>query len=81
MRMTNEAMAKIRREDAANFSMDHDWTPGEPYQDIHALLAHIDWLQAALEIIAAPSEKAPDAIGVTARNIARSALADHSTGE
>jgi hypothetical protein len=40
-------------------------------------------LVAALEIIAAPSTNAPDAIGVTARNIARVALAGAApeTGE
>ena len=37
--------------------------------------APLDRLRAALEIIAAEPTAAPDAIGVTARNVARHALA------
>ena len=42
---------------------------------LDAAQAEVDALLVALTIIAAPSEPAPDTIGVTARNIARAALA------
>jgi len=55
---------------------DCDCTPGFPHKaQVAATPAPLDGLRAALEIIVAEPTAAPDAIGVTARNVARHALA------